>query len=477
MANHSHHRHGHSHGREQSGKNLRIAFFLNLGFSVLEFFGGILVNSIAIVSDAIHDLGDSISLGTAWYLDKKSRQDPDKKYSFGYRRFSLLGALINSVVLIAGSVYVIYEAVGRLIHPQHSDAGGMLVFAIIGILVNGYAAWKMSSGKTLNEKVVSWHLLEDLLGWVAVMIVAIVLHFKDMNYPFAIRQISGYQHIVNKIPDWYACPDILFPPTLSLEQCSSQQTACYKRDLMKTIIRKQKQEQTISGADLTGGFGVDAYYLSEVFDRFFYVEKQPELCRIASHNFKALNRPGIQVFENESEEFLQQSGKLDFVYLDPSRRNRDGNKVTALRDCSPDPATLYEDLIKKAGLVLIKLSPMIDLSLALKALPHTRQIHVVALDNDCKEVLFLLDAKYQTAEPEITAVNLKNNAADQVLKFRRSDEANASCVYTAQVGDYLYEPNVSLLKAGAFIMPAQAYGLEKLHKNTHLYTSNKFKSD
>ncbi|HNZ80818.1 MAG: SAM-dependent methyltransferase [Bacteroidales bacterium] len=326
--------------------------------------------------------------------------------------------------------------------------------------------------ESMEYRFIREHIKEDVRK------LALQTHgMKDMNYPFAIRQISGYQHIVNKIPDWYACPDILFPPTLSLEQCSSQQTACYKRDLMKTIIRKQKQEQTISGADLTGGFGVDAYYLSEVFDRFFYVEKQPELCRIASHNFKALNRPGIQVFENESEEFLQQSGKLDFVYLDPSRRNRDGNKVTALRDCSPDPATLYEDLIKKAGLVLIKLSPMIDLSLALKALPHTRQIHVVALDNDCKEVLFLLDAKYQTAEPEITAVNLKNNAADQVLKFRRSDEANASCVYTAQVGDYLYEPNVSLLKAGAFIMPAQAYGLEKLHKNTHLYTSNKFKSD
>lgn len=326
--------------------------------------------------------------------------------------------------------------------------------------------------ESMEYRFIREHIKEDVRK------LALQTHgMKDMNYPFAIRQISGYQHIVNKIPDWYACPDILFPPTLSLEQCSSQQTACYKRDLMKTIIRKQKQEQTISGADLTGGFGVDAYYLSEVFDRFLYVEKQPELCRIASHNFKALNRPGIQVFENESEEFLQQSGKLDFVYLDPSRRNRDGNKVTALRDCSPDPATLYEDLIKKAGLVLIKLSPMIDLSLALKALPHTRQIHVVALDNDCKEVLFLLDAKYQTAEPEITAVNLKNNAADQVLKFRRSDEANASCVYTAQVGDYLYEPNVSLLKAGAFIMPAQAYGLEKLHKNTHLYTSNKFKSD
>ncbi|NLB01952.1 MAG: cation transporter, partial [Bacteroidales bacterium] len=110
MANHSqHHQHGHP-GQGQSGKNLSIAFFLNLGFSILEFFGGLYVNSIAIVSDAVHDLGDSISLGTAWYLDKRSRQHPDKKYSFGYRRFSLLGALINSVVLIAGSVYVIYEA-------------------------------------------------------------------------------------------------------------------------------------------------------------------------------------------------------------------------------------------------------------------------------------------------------------------------------------------------------------------------------
>ncbi len=179
---HQHHQHDHSHGHGQTGKNLRIAFFLNLGFTLFEFIGGLYVNSIAIVSDAVHDLGDSLSLGTAWYLDKKSKQHPDKKYSFGYRRFSLLGALINSVVLIAGSIYVVYEAVGRILHPQHSDAGGMLIFAIIGILVNGYAAWKMSSGKTLNEKVVSWHLLEDLLGWVAVLIVAIILHFKDIHY-------------------------------------------------------------------------------------------------------------------------------------------------------------------------------------------------------------------------------------------------------------------------------------------------------
>tara|TARA_R110002096_G_scaffold4688_8_gene22122 strand:+ start:644 stop:1525 length:882 start_codon:yes stop_codon:yes gene_type:complete len=174
MAAHHHH--------HQSGKNLKIAFFLNLGFTLLEIVGGLYVNSIAIISDAVHDLGDSLSLGTAWYLDKKSKQGSDKKFSFGYARFSLLGALINSIVLIGGSIYVISEAFGRLLNPEQADAKGMFYFAVIGVLVNGYAAWKMSGGKTLNEKVVSWHLLEDVLGWVAVMIVAIVLNFKDIPF-------------------------------------------------------------------------------------------------------------------------------------------------------------------------------------------------------------------------------------------------------------------------------------------------------
>ncbi|NKI32195.1 cation diffusion facilitator family transporter [Croceivirga thetidis] len=173
---------GHNHHHHNSNKNLKMAFFLNLGFTILEFIGGIYVNSIAIISDAVHDLGDSLSLGTSWYLDKKSKQKANSRFSFGYRRFSLLGALINSVVLIVGSVYVIYEGVGRILEPEHSDAKGMIVFAIIGVAVNGYAAWKVGKGKSLNEKVVSWHLLEDVLGWVAVLIVAIVLSFKDIHY-------------------------------------------------------------------------------------------------------------------------------------------------------------------------------------------------------------------------------------------------------------------------------------------------------
>ena len=173
--------HNHSH-QHQSGKNIKITFFLNLGFTIFEFIGGLYVNSIAIISDAVHDLGDSLSLGTAWYLDKKSEQGANNKFSFGYKRFSLLGALINSVVLIAGSVYVISEAVGRILKPEHSDAQGMIIFAIIGVAVNGYAAWKVSKGKSMNEQVVSWHMMEDVLGWVAVLIVAIILSFKDIHY-------------------------------------------------------------------------------------------------------------------------------------------------------------------------------------------------------------------------------------------------------------------------------------------------------
>ncbi len=172
----------HNHSHDHSSKNLKTAFFLNLGFTIFELIGGYYVNSVAIISDAIHDLGDSLSLGTSWYLDIKSKQSPTKAFSFGYRRFSLLGALINSIVLIAGSVYVIKEAVNRILNPESSNATGMLIFAIVGVLVNGYAAWKMSKGKTLNERVISWHLVEDVLGWVAILIVSIVLHFKDIPY-------------------------------------------------------------------------------------------------------------------------------------------------------------------------------------------------------------------------------------------------------------------------------------------------------
>lgn len=173
---------GHNHDHHSAGKNLKFAFFLNAAFTIFEIIGGLYVNSVAIVSDAVHDLGDTLSLGTSWYLQKKSQQARNTRFSFGYKRFSLLGALINSLVLIGGSVYVIIEAVNRLIKPEHSDAQGMMIFAIIGVAVNGLAAFKLSKGKSMNEKVVSWHLIEDVLGWVAVLVVSIILQFKDIHY-------------------------------------------------------------------------------------------------------------------------------------------------------------------------------------------------------------------------------------------------------------------------------------------------------
>ncbi len=171
-------KHHHSHG----SNNIKIAFFLNLVFTIFEIIGGFYVNSVAIISDAVHDLGDTLSLGSAWYLQEKSKKSATTNFTFGYRRLSLLSALINCLVLIIGSGFVIYAAIGRLLEPEHSDATGMLIFAIFGIIINGYAAWKMSSGKSINEKVISWHLVEDVLGWFAVLIVAIVLHFKDIQY-------------------------------------------------------------------------------------------------------------------------------------------------------------------------------------------------------------------------------------------------------------------------------------------------------
>ena len=165
-----------------SGQNLKIAFFLNLAFTIFEMIGGYYVNSVAIMSDALHDLGDSLSLGLGWYLDRKSHQKPDSKYSFGYARFSLLGALINSLIMLVGSIIIIYEAIQRIISPEPANAAGMIVFALVGIAVNGYTAWKLSTGKTLNERVVSWHLVEDVLGWTAILIASIVLYFNRIDY-------------------------------------------------------------------------------------------------------------------------------------------------------------------------------------------------------------------------------------------------------------------------------------------------------
>ena len=173
--NHSHN-HNHSH---QIVKDIKLAFFLNFSFAILEIFGGLWTNSLAIVSDAVHDLGDSVSLGLAWYLEKYSHKQSDRSFSYGYRRLSSLAALINTLILFVGSLYVISQAIPRILNPEPTDAQGMILFAILGVAVNGLAMVRLAKTSSLNAKVVAWHLLEDALGWVAVLIVSIVLLFSD----------------------------------------------------------------------------------------------------------------------------------------------------------------------------------------------------------------------------------------------------------------------------------------------------------
>ncbi len=179
---HEHHNH--------STSNIKVAFWLNFVFTIIEIIGGFYTNSIAILSDALHDFGDTIALGLAWFLDKFSKKKRDKRYSYGYGRFSLLGAFVNGLILMIGSVFILYEAIPRLFNPIQPDANGMMWLAIGGIIFNGVAVFKMKSGKTQNEKIVSWHLMEDVLGWVAVFVGSLIMMFWEVPIVDALLSVG-----------------------------------------------------------------------------------------------------------------------------------------------------------------------------------------------------------------------------------------------------------------------------------------------
>lgn len=162
-------------------KNIKLAFFMNFGFTIIELIGGIYTNSIAIIADSIHDLSDTISLGLSWFLEKYSKKKRSPKFSYGYKRFSLLGALITSITLIIGSVLILYEVIPRLFNPQDLNIKAMFILAIFGIIVNGYGVYKVNKGKSLNERIISLHLLEDVLGWVGILIVSLINLFVQVK--------------------------------------------------------------------------------------------------------------------------------------------------------------------------------------------------------------------------------------------------------------------------------------------------------
>lgn len=294
--------------------------------------------------------------------------------------------------------------------------------------------------------------------------------YPAIDMPTALTQIAGWQALRNKVPTWAACDDLIYPPHLPLEQCSSEATASYKYGIVA------KLGNHASFADLTGGFGIDCWFMSQAFQHTTYIERQKELASIALHNFHALsaNNRQLDVVNGQSADWLQQQQlPLDWLYIDPARRNDHGGKTVAISDCEPDVSKLEELLVSKAFHVMIKLSPMLDLDLALKQLRHVVEVHIVAVDNECKELLLILNKEVATniEQTPIHCVNIKKDETQQFV-FSKIEEQQTTYDFADQMGKYLYEPNAAIMKAGAFRSLAKHYSLHKLHPNSHLYTSD-----
>ncbi len=286
--------------------------------------------------------------------------------------------------------------------------------------------------------------------------------FPLVDMPLAIRQIAGKQKIKSKVPLFYNTPDILFPVQLSLEQSSSESTAKYKSCLCEGNIL----------VDLTGGFGVDCCFISEHFQQVSYVERQPELCDLARHNFKLLKKNHIQIIQSDAEKYLSEMVQVDWIFIDPARRSSAGKKMVFLSDCEPDVAALSTQLLEKANRVMIKLSPMMDISAAISDLPTTGEIHIISVENECKEVLLILEQN----KPEnirVMTINLGKNNEIQRFEYNFNEESVAEVICTSDLKNYLYEPNASIMKSGAFKLVGKRFSFHKLHVNTHLYTSPK----
>lgn len=340
----------------------------------------------------------------------------------------------------------------------------------------------------------------------------------------ALVQIEGYQTARKKLPLWAENPQLVYPPRISMEQCSSETTALYKQQVVRRLL--QGLSGPLSMADMTGGFGIDFSYLAPLFDRAYYIEQQEILCRIAQHNLKVLGLKQAEVLHGDGVERMPEQAPLTLVFIDPARRDQQGKKTVALSDCTPDLSAIQERIRSCSRFCMAKLSPMLDIHQALQELKGVIEVHVVSVDNECKELLLILASgetentteiatvgkRQETdgnlasetdkteeavanklenastssiseqsnvkkpAETRIFCVNLQKGE-QQTFEYTAQEEASAEAVYTDQPGAYLYEPNTSLLKAGAYKCLCARFGVRKLHPNSHLYTSDTLCAD
>jgi 16S rRNA G966 N2-methylase RsmD len=279
----------------------------------------------------------------------------------------------------------------------------------------------------------------------------------------AVTQIEGWQQAREKLPTWATVDSIIYPPKISMEQCSSEQTAKYKASL----VRGERF------ADLTGGFGIDFSYIAQGFNEAYYIERNERLCSIATANFPLLGLGHAKVMNGNSEEILASLPQLDWIFIDPARRDGDGRKVVALSDCEPNVVELESTLLAKANKVMIKCSPMLDITMACRQLKNVSEVHIVAVNNECKELLFMLDSSRDSAVScSLHCVNMLKDGV-QTFAFTQDDESSCTATYSNLVGKYLYEPNACIQKAGCHNTLSQRLNINKLHPNSQLYTSDR----
>jgi 16S rRNA G966 N2-methylase RsmD len=282
-------------------------------------------------------------------------------------------------------------------------------------------------------------------------------------------QIAGRRKAKEKLPLYYQTPGIVYPPTVNLEQSSSEQTARFKASMIFEALSSATTGTLQCGADLTSGFGTDAYYLSKIFSRFDAVEPDPDLLEIARHNHRLLGARNIEHHNITAEDFLARPGKkADLIFIDPSRRTA-GKKVFTLKDSEPDIVSLQSKIYEKTNRLVIKASPLFDISLALREVSFVKNVFVVAVDNEVKELLFFAEKDFE-GEPVINSVNLVKQRQD-VFAFSFAEEAAATSRFSDPL-TFLYEPNAAILKAGAFKIVSENFNIAKLQASTHLYTAS-----
>ena len=294
----------------------------------------------------------------------------------------------------------------------------------------------------------------------------------EVDMPFALDQIRGRKMARAKLPRWANIDGIIYPPHISMEQCSSESTALYKAELAARLLSlpASSSSEEIGFVDLTGGFGVDfSYIASRLGMSSMYVERQAHLCEAAKENFERLGLKNAIVKNEDGIEVLHSLKELKLIFIDPARRDDAGNKVVSLKDCTPDVTVLQEEMLLKADYVIIKLSPMLDWHRAISELSHVREVHIISVNNECKELLLVLSARNMGENLRIYCINDAQSFVCDELDMESSSVKIAPS--TLEEMQYLYEPNASLMKAGCFGVLSERYDARMLSKNSHLFVS------